>query len=143
MSHNYYDTFITIAEDSSATVGTAPASRSGKPTIAMMQYEMLSDNFAYTQEDVLFEVWCRRQAEQGKLDLDGLTDDELAEIREQFFAKGQPCLRASALTKTYGWGVIFDSAGRAALCAVDSEEYQTYAKDPNIKVIKAMRSKRA
>lgn len=143
MSHNYFDTFITVAEDSKATVATVPEPRGGKPTVAMLQYEMLSDSFAYTQEDVLFDVWLQRQGVQGKIDVDSLSVDETADIREQFFAKGQACLRASALTKTYGWGVIFDKEGRAALCAMESAEYAEHASDSALKVLKAMRSKRA
>lgn len=143
MSHNYFDTFITVAEDSKATVAKVPEPRGGKPTVAMLQYEMLSDSFAYTQEEVLFDVWFRRQGEQGKIDIEALSADEKADIREQFFAKGQACLRASALTKTHGWGVIFDSDGRAALCAMESDDYDNHARNPDLTVVMAMRSKRA
>jgi len=143
MSHNYFDTFITIAEDSKATIAAVPEPRGGKKTVAMMQYEMLSDSFAYTQKEVLFEVWLSRQDEQGKIDVDNLAADEKEKIQDEFFAKGQACLRASALTKTYGWGVLFDKGGKAALFPMESDEYEMHASDPDIKVVKAMRSKRA
>ncbi len=143
MADNYFDTFITVAEDTRATVATVPEPRAGKPTVAMLQYAMLSDSFAYTQAEVLFDVWFQRQGEQGKIDVDNVSSDERNVIREQFFAKGQACLRASALTKTYGWGIVFDDEGRAALCAMESDEYKKYANDPDLKVVKAMRSKRA
>lgn len=143
MSHNYYETFIAVAEDTKATTATIPEPRGGKKTVAMMQYEMLSQPFAHTQEEVLFDVWLERQGEAGKIDVASLSDDERDDIREGFFAKGQACLRASALTKTYGWGVIFDNEGRAALCAMDSDEYTKHVNDPDLKVVKAMRSKRA
>ncbi len=143
MTHNYFDTFIGVAEDTKATVAAVPEPRGGKKTVALMQFEMLSDSFAYTQEEVLFDVWFARQGEQGKIDLDNISDDERASIRETFFAKGQACLRASPLTKAYGWGVIFDDQGRAALCAMESDEYATHATNPDLTVTRAMRSKRA
>lgn len=143
MSHHYFDTFIAVAEDTKATTATVPEPRAGKKTVAMMQYEMLSQPFKYTQEQVLFDVWLERQGEAGKIDVEALSKDEIEKIRNDFFAKGQACLRASALTKTYGWGVIFDTQGCAALVAMDSDEYQTHLTNPDIKVLKGMRSKRA
>jgi hypothetical protein len=62
--------------------------------------------------------------------------------REQFFSRGQACLRASALGKKFGWGVHSDAQGRVAIFAVDSPEYRRLAADPGIKQVKAMRSKR-
>jgi len=143
MSNNYFDTFITVAEDSKTTEAKIPEPRGGKRTVAMMQYEMLSDSFVYTQEDVLFDVWLARQGDLGKFEVGSLSSDEKASMREEFFSKSQACLRSSALTKTHGWGVIFDKDGRAALCAIESKEYGKHAADPNIKVLKALRSKRA
>lgn len=143
MAHNYFDTFIAVAEDTKATEATVPQPRGGKKTVAQMQFEMLSDSFAYTQEEVLFDVWFARQGEEGKLDLDSISDEEQATIRETFFAKGQACLRASPLTKAYGWGVIFDEQGRAALCAMESDEYASHAANPDLTHTRAMRSKRA
>ena len=143
MAHNYFDTFIAVAEDTKATAAIVPELRGGKKTVALMQFEMLSDSFAYTQEEVLFDVWLARQGDAGTLDLDSISDDERASIRETFFAKGQACLRASPLTKAYGWGVIFDEEGRAALCAMESAEYAAHSANPDLTVTRAMRSKRA
>lgn len=136
MAHMYYDTFIAVAPDYDGAPGKVPSERA-KPTVAQMQYEMLVDApFVHTQEDVLFEIWFERQ------DLDPLADDEKVAMREEFFATGRACLRASPLTKTHGWGVVFDSEGRAALVASDSSDYQKHLNNPDLHVVQAMRSKR-
>lgn len=136
MAHMYYDTFIAVAPDYEGEPGRVPAPRA-KPTVAQMQYDMLIDApFTHTQEDVLFTIWRERQG------FEGLGADETAALRDEFFAKGQACLRASPLTKTHGWGVVFDADGRAALVASDSADYQRHLEDPNLQVVHAMRSKR-
>ncbi len=136
--HNYYNTFITVAEDCPVTEAKIPNQRGGKPTVATMQYEMLHQHpLTHTQEEVLFDVWFERQG------FEGLAADEVATVRERFFAKGQPCLRASPLTKTHGWGVYFDEAGRAQLHAMESAEYARLSTDETVTVLPAMRSKRA
>lgn len=140
MDHDYYDTFITVAEDCKLAEAKVPEPRGGKATVATLQYEMLSQPFEWKQSDVLFEVWLARQP---KLDAESLAADERAALRDEFFAKGQPCLRASPLTKTHGWGVVFDGDGRAALVAMESDDYRAHLSDANLKTLNAMRSKRA
>lgn len=143
MNDNYYDTFIAVAEDCKVTAAKVPEERGGKRTVATMQYAMLSQPASHTQEEVLFDVWLARQGDAGKLDIDVLAADEIDAIRVEFFAKGQACLRASPLTKTHGWGVLFDSDGKASLVAMESAEYQTHLANADLTVVKAMRSKRA
>lgn len=136
MSHMYRSTFIGVAPDYEGAAAKVPTERA-KPTVAQMQFDMLINApFVHTQEDVLFDIWLSRQ------DLGELADDEVAQLRTDFFAKGQACMRASPLTKTHGWGVIFDSEGRAALVAADSPEYERHVKDPDLNVVFAMRSTR-
>ena len=107
-------------------------------TIAQAQYEMLIDEpFVHTQEDVLFEVWLARQ------DMGPLAADERDAIRADYFSKGRACLRASPLTKTHGWGIVFDDQGRAALCARESPEYAANQSDDSLDQLFAMRSRRA
>lgn len=140
--HDYEETLITVAEDCPVTEAKIPQIRGGKKTVAVMQYEMLIDQpFVHTQGDVLFEVWRARQGPDTIAE--DLAEDEMAELRKQFFAKGQPCLRASPLTKTHGWGVLFDGDGRAALCAMESAEYAAAVANEELTILKAMRSKRA
>jgi len=123
---NYYNTFIEIADDSKATEGSAPPAKEPK-TAAQIQYEMLIDSpYHYTSDDVLYVSNGQRR---------GLS-------REEFFSKGQPCFRTSALCKRYGWGIHCDHEGKVAIYAVGSAQYDTLKRDENIKQIMAIRSSR-
>ena len=53
-------------------------------------------------------------------------------------------MRASPLTKRYGWGVHHDAAGRMALYGVGTAEYRRFAEGAvaGVEVVAAMRSKR-
>lgn len=131
---NYTDTFITQAPDSPATAGMVPPHNPTKPTHASLQYQLLAENpYRYTSDDVFFHCYAQKQA---------LSPGELAEARELFFSKGQPCFRASPLTRTYGWGVHSDSQGRVALYGCQTPEYQRLSTDPALKVVADMRSSR-
>jgi hypothetical protein len=103
-------------------------------SIARLQYEMLSKNpYAFTSDDILFRVYVNRN---------DLTESELNAARKQFFSKGQPCLRASPLTKRYGWGIHSDNMGKVAMFGVETQAYETFIKNAALKKVKAMRSKR-
>ncbi|MCU0392181.1 MAG: DUF6157 family protein [Thermoflexibacter sp.] len=130
-STNYFDTFIEVAEDTKVDCGTRPPSKESK-TVAEMQYELLSKNpYEYTSDDIFFQIYAERN---------DLTEAEYEKAREQFFSKGQPCFRASPLTKTYGFGIHSNSEGRIALFGMETQEYQDFLADKNIKKIKAMKS---
>ena len=132
-STNYFDTFIEVAEDTKVDQGTIPSAKD-KKTVAEMQYEMISKNpYKYTSDDVLFQVFADRK---------DLMESEHKLAREEFFSKGQPCFRASPLTKTYGFGVHSDSDGKIALLGMETDEYQRFLSDPNVKKLKAMKSSR-
>lgn len=121
---NYYNTLIEVAEDCPVRFGEAPPDKEPK-SVARQEYEMLVGHpYHYTSDEVIFAI-------KGKPK--GLS-------REEFFTKGQPCLRASALTKRYGWGVHSDDEGRIALYAIDSPEYQRLAADPNVTHLQALHS---
>ena len=123
-STNYLDTFIEIAEDCPAAVAIMPPVKEPR-TAAQIEYEMLIENpYRYTSDDVLYESNGKRR---------GLS-------REDFFAKPQPCFRASALGKKYGWGVHSDKDGKVAIYGIESAEYKRFASDGGIKHLKAMRS---
>lgn len=133
-STNYFNTFIEIAEDTKVTCGTIPPSKSDKKTIAELQYQLISKHpYVYSSDDVLFQVFAERNE---------LTSSELAAAKAAFFSKGQACLRASPLTKSYGFGVHSNSEGKIALFPCESEAYQQFLEDPAIKKVKAMKSKR-
>ena len=131
---NYFDTFIEVAEDTKALTGTIPSSKGDKPTIAQIQYALMSNHpYKYTSDEVLFRVFAERNE---------LTKAELTEAEEAFFSKGQACLRASPLTKTYGFGVHCDSKGKVAIYGMKTPEYEKFMSDKNLKKVRAMRSSR-
>lgn len=130
-STNYFDTFIEVAEDTKATIGTKPPTKD-KKTVAEMQYELIAKNpYKYTSDDILFQVFADRN---------NLTQADYKQAREEFFSKGQPCFRASPLTKNYGFGIHSNSTGKVALYGMETEEYQKFLADTKIKKVKAMKS---
>ena len=133
-STNYYSTLIEVAEDCPEEVGTEPLMRGGKQTIANYQFDLLKANpYKYTSDDIFFKIFAIKK---------DLIEEELASEREVYFSKGQPCFRASPLTKKYGWGVHSNSEGKVAMYGCETEEYQKFMADKSIKKVKAMRSKR-
>lgn len=131
---NYEDTFIETAEDSPALSGEVPPAKADGKTIAGIQYEMISKNpYKFTSDDVLFKVFAERKE---------LTESELEDARREFFSKGQACMRASPLTKRYGWGVHSDKDGKIAIYSYDSPEYRKFVEDEKLKKVKAMKSSR-
>jgi len=129
---NYVNTFIEIADDCPVSSGEIPPVKAETKTVANIQFEMVGKNpYKFTSDDILFQVFA---------DKNDLTKSEYKKAREQFFAKGQPCFRASPLTKRYGWGVHYDKDGKMAIYGADSAEYKKFSNDKTLKVIKAMRS---
>jgi hypothetical protein len=131
---NYFDTFIEVAEDTKASCGIKPISKNGKKTIAEIQYELLINNpYQFTSDDVLFQVFAWKN---------DLTATEYKQARKQFFSKGQPCLRASPLTKNYGFGIHANNNGKIAIYGMETEEYAQLQKDAKLTKVKAMRTSR-
>ena len=132
---NYTNTFIEIAEDSPKTEGAIPKLNPEKMTVADHQFQILRDHpYEFTSDDVIFDVFAIRKE---------IPSHERAAAREEFYSKGQPCFRASPLTKTHGWGIHNDANGKIAMFAAGTEEYKRFLNDPSIEKVKAMRSKRA
>lgn len=124
--------FIEVAADCPAKAGEMPADRGDKKPVARMQFDMLYNHpYRYTSDDVLFQVYADRN---------GIKKNELAEARKAFFSKGQPCFRASPLTKRYGWGVHSNETGHIAIYGCETPEYKKLSKDKSLKVVKAMRT---
>ena len=138
---DYVDTFIAVADDSTATVGTVPPSKPDNPSVASRTFEMISEHpYRYTSGDVIFVVFADRR---------GIPGEERTAARREFYSRGQPCLRSSDLAKRYGWGIHADGAGRIALVGVETAEYAEFVSGRNprsggepVKVTKAMRSSR-
>jgi len=135
------NTFVLVSADCRADRGTAPAPKGTSPTVALIQHELLSSQpYTLTLEDLILAVHVRRA---------GMSEEEAARregaIRAELFAKSHPCMRASPLPKTYGWGVHHDEEGRIALVGVESAAYARFARGEveGVAVVPAMRNKRA
>jgi len=133
-SINYISTFIEVAEDCPATSAEIPPCNEDKKTIAYMQYEMIfNEPYRYSSDDVLFHIHAVKKK---------IATDCLEEERNNFFSKGQPCMRSSPLAKRYGWGIHSNSQGKIAIYPVDSLEYQKYRSDASVVRMKALKSKK-
>lgn len=131
---NYENTFIAVADDCPAAVGETPPIKGDKKSVANIQFEMISEHpYQFTSDDVLFQVYAVRH---------DLTEGELEAARNIFFSKGQPCFRASPLTKRYGWGIHHDAHGKIALYGVETEAYERFVSEKSLNVVKAMKSSR-
>ena len=131
---NYQNTFIEIAEDSPVQTAQIPPVKNGKMTVAAYQYEMLKDHpYAYTSDEVFFQIYALRNEIEGA---------QWAAERTLFFSKGQPCFRASPLTKQYGWGVHSNHEGKIALFGAETAEYRKFSKEKSVTILKAMRTSR-
>jgi Family of unknown function (DUF6157) len=129
---NYYNTLVAIADDCPAATGEVPPTKGDAKSVATMQFEMVSQNpYQYTSDEVFFQVYAERN---------DLAPSELAAAQAQFFSKGQPCFRASPLTKRYGWGVHSNESGKIALFGCETPEYQALVDNEAIKVVKGMKS---
>jgi hypothetical protein len=135
---SYVNTFIAVASDTKATSGTVPPERVSAPTVARIEYELISRHpYGFTQDEVRFLVHAQRT---------GIAQPDLDTNRESlwtaFFAKPRACMRTSPLPRTYGWGLHFNTDGHVALVACDSTEYQRLSEDSRITQTQAMRNTR-
>lgn len=129
---NYFNTFIETAEDTKVKSGTKPPAGKNSKTVAEMQFDIIAENpYKYTSDEVLFDIYAERN---------DIPETELDSAGEHFFSKGQPCFRASPLTKSYGFGVHFNEEGKMALYGMESTDYKNFCSDPAVKKVKAMRS---
>jgi len=128
------NTFVTVAEDCPVRQGVTPPARDGEPTLARLHYDLLNAHpYEYDLDALNFEVWRRRNH---------IAEADAEQHREAFFSKGHPCMRASPLTKQYGFGAHYNAAGRIAIYPVDSVAYGKLLNDPENRVDRAMRNRR-
>ncbi len=129
---NYQNTFIEVADDCPVRVATEPPLNPSKISGARFSFELLQNlPYTYTSDDLLFMLHVQKQSSP--------LEDE-SEQRNTFFSKGKPCMRASDLTKKYGWGIHFNGQAKMALVPLGSTQYEAYRTDPNLAHKKAMRS---
>jgi len=139
---SYRNAFIKVASDCPAERGVAPVAKGGTKSIPVIQYELLAANpYRFTHEELIFEVFVRHKA---------IPPEEVerrgAALREELFRKSHPCMRASPLAKTYGWGVHHDQEGRIAIYGMESDTYWAFvdlAAGAGLTLLPAMRNKRA
>jgi hypothetical protein len=131
---NYFNTFISVAEDCPTNTAEIPPQKGEAKSVANLHFDMIAENpYKYTSDEVIFGVFAIKN------DL----NSNLQQEREQFFSKGQACLRCSPLGKRYGWGLHHDADGKVAAYPLGSEEYNRFLGDDNLKKTKAMRTKKA
>ncbi len=128
------NTFIRVADDSAAIMGVIPPLKGTQKTIARLHYDLLSEHpYEYDIDSFNFEIFCQKN---------DIPEERRDTYREAFFSKGHPCMRASPLTKTYGFGAHYNGAGKIAIYPVDSKAYYKLLNDPDNTVEMAMRSKK-
>ena len=131
---NYFETFISVAEDCPLQKGEIPPLKEDKKSIARIQYELIMENpYKVTSDDVLFSVHAKRN---------DISENKLLIEKEKFFSKGQACLRSSPLVKRYGWGIHYNEKGLISIYPMESKEYKIFSRDKELKQLKGMRSKR-
>jgi hypothetical protein len=130
--------FIEIAPDCTLKQAIVPLKKGAKQSVATIEYELLSKKpYAYTLQELKFATYVQ-QKQIPPLEL----KTQRRQIMQEFMAKPYACMRASPLTKTYGWGAHYNEEGKIAIYAVGSEDYLRLVEDESIKKYFAMRSKR-
>ncbi|ULT40179.1 DUF6157 family protein [Niabella defluvii] len=129
---NYFDTLIEVAEDCPVAAAEVPASKGDVKTVAQLQYELIAKH----PINLLQMMYCSRYTPGVTI----LPHQNTKLPGRHFFSKGQPCLRASPLTKRYGFGVHADKDGKIALYGVETSKYAQLLKDDAVKKVKAMRT---
>jgi len=138
MSSGYVDTFIHVAADCPAANSVIPEGKKETKPVHVLQYELLQQYpYQLTQEDLIYEVHIRHKA----VHVDNERQKEM--VWNELFSKPHPCMRASMLPKKYGWGVHFNGEGKIALYPMESDEYTHFTASGNVKVLAAMRNKKA
>ena len=129
------NTFIRIADDSPAQQGLVPKIKAGaEPSLARRHYDLLIEHpYEYDIDSFNFEIFCQRNH---------IDEADRDSHRAAFFSKSHPCMRASPLTKTHGWGAHYNGAGKIAIYPVDSVAYRKLLNDSGNRIEMAMRSAR-
>ncbi len=125
---------ITPAPDCPVVQAQQPPQNPARATRAAIEHRLLT-NAPYALDHKAFShaIHIKMARESGKTALDF----------DAFHSKGQPCMRASPLTKRYGWAAHYDADGHLALIDPDSAAFRTLAANPDLPQKPAMRSKRA
>lgn len=137
---SYKNTFVKISEDCPVVVAEIPQKKNGKKPAHVIQFELLTENpYRFAHEELIWEVYVHHKEIPNEI----LESQEGAEIKEQLFSKGHPCMRASALVKRYGFGAHYNEQGKIAIFPAGSEEYEQFMQAKNVKKVPGMRNKKA
>jgi hypothetical protein len=138
MEWNYYDTFITVSLDCPTDIGQVPPDKKNRKIKPAIEFELIANHpYVYTQEELLYQVHIRhKEIPTEELSVKG------TQIRDEFFQKPMPCMRASMLPKKYGWGLHFNTEGKVALVPKESPDYQSFldGQKGKVKLLAAMRN---
>lgn len=115
----YKNTFITVAPDCPVDVAETPTTNRPTPTRTMLEHRLLQDA-PYSQDHRAFS-YAVHHAQKGRE----------AKTFDEFHSKGQPCMRASPLTKRYGWGAHYDDHGNIAIYPKGSDDYRRLSDPKN------------
>ena len=130
--------FIEIAPDCPLRQAVVPPKKAARQTVATIEYELLSKKpYAYTLQELKFATYLQ-QKQISPLEV----KTQRKQLLQDFLAKPYACMRASPLTKNYGWGAHYNEEGKIAIYAVGSKDYLRLVADESIKKYSAMRSKR-
>lgn len=134
-------TFVQVSPDCPVKTGTIPPTKQdAKPSIHVLQYQLLIQYpYRFTLKDLIYEVHIRHK----QIPAEDIATHADA-IREALFQKNHPCMRASMLTKKYGWGVHHDQEGKMALYGMETEEYRRFVEggEEGLKLVYGMRNSR-
>ncbi len=131
---NYQNTFIAVAADCPVQKAEIPPENQNIKSIARLQYELIENHpYQFTSDEALFEIYAIRKT---------LNNSETEISKQNFFSKGQACMRSSPLCKRYGWGIHFNSEGKMALYGVHTLQYIEFINDQSLKILFAMKTKK-
>jgi hypothetical protein len=134
---SHKSTFVRVADDCPAPAAEVPPARKHR-SVAELQYSLLVERpYELTEEELHVKVHGLRRAL-----IESEIEERYDELYAEVFAKPQACLRASPLTKRYGFGAHYDADGRIALYPRESDTYARLAGDSSLRQLTAMRSTR-
>lgn len=113
---NPLNQFIEIAPDCLLKQALVPQQKGGKQSVATIEYALLHGApYGHTLQALKFASYVQRmQISPAEL------RTQRQKIWDDLFAKPYACMRASPLTKKYGWGAHYDEQGKIAIYAVES-----------------------
>lgn len=134
---SYINAFVRVSEDCPVTESEIPIAKGDKKPAHLIQYELLIDSpYTYDHEGLIYEVFIRHKA------IPVTSKPDSKRIKEELFSKGHPCMRASALVKRYGFGAHYNQDGKIAIYPMESNEYEAFASDRDVKQLPGMKTKR-